>query len=62
VLEHPCGWLVQAGFTELDAVGLARPDQLALLDQLGEERRLRERSPVRKAALGQDAKDASLET
>ncbi len=60
MLEDSRRGAVQPGVAELDPVGLARADQLALLDQLGEERRGRERAPVREAALGEDAKDPAL--
>jgi len=62
VLEGCRDRLVQPGFADLDAGGLVRSDQLALVDQLREERRGCERTPVREAALGEDSKDASLET
>jgi hypothetical protein len=38
VFEDSRDRLVQPGVAELDAVGLARTDQLALIDQLSEER------------------------
>jgi len=47
VLEGCRDRLVQPGFADLDAGGLVRSDQLALVDQLREERRGCERTPVR---------------